>query len=111
MAERFVGAGLAFPMQVDATGGIALVRNEREIEESRRASEEAELARQERERGLEGTQHALEGVRKLNRCRCQREQGRAHHEQHDPHRKEEPGLQPDRVDRHRPSAAALRSPW
>lgn len=34
MAEQFVGAGLAFPMQVDATGGIALVRREREIEES-----------------------------------------------------------------------------
>ena len=34
MAEQFIGAGLAFPMQVDATGGIALVRREREIEES-----------------------------------------------------------------------------
>ena len=36
MGERFIGAGLAFPMQVDATGGIALVRREREIEESMR---------------------------------------------------------------------------
>lgn len=36
MAERFVGSGLAFPMQVDATGGIALVRREREIEEAMR---------------------------------------------------------------------------
>jgi len=34
VGERFIGAGLAFPMQVDATGGIALVRREREIEES-----------------------------------------------------------------------------
>jgi phage baseplate assembly protein W len=34
MAEQFIGAGLAFPMHVDATGGIALVRREREIEES-----------------------------------------------------------------------------
>ena len=34
MGEQFIGAGLAFPMQVDATGGIALVRREREIEES-----------------------------------------------------------------------------
>lgn len=34
MGERFIGAGLAFPMQVDATGGIALVRREREVEES-----------------------------------------------------------------------------
>jgi hypothetical protein len=34
MAEQFIGAGLAFPMSVDATGGISLVRREREIEES-----------------------------------------------------------------------------
>lgn len=34
MAEQFIGAGLAFPMHVDATGGIALVHREREIEES-----------------------------------------------------------------------------
>lgn len=34
MGERFIGAGLAFPMHVDATGGVALVRREREIEES-----------------------------------------------------------------------------
>jgi phage baseplate assembly protein W len=36
VGEQFVGAGLAFPMQVDATGGIALVRREREIEEAMR---------------------------------------------------------------------------
>jgi hypothetical protein len=34
MGDRFIGAGLAFPMQVDATGGIALVHGEREIEEA-----------------------------------------------------------------------------
>ncbi len=34
MAEQFVGAGLAFPLRTDATGGIALVHREREIEES-----------------------------------------------------------------------------
>lgn len=34
MGEQFIGAGLAFPLRVDATGGVALVRREREIEES-----------------------------------------------------------------------------
>ena len=34
MGEQFIGAGLAFPMQVDATGSLALVHREREIEES-----------------------------------------------------------------------------
>lgn len=34
MAEQFIGAGLAFPMRVDATGGIALVRRNHEIQES-----------------------------------------------------------------------------
>ncbi|MDT0319371.1 GPW/gp25 family protein [Streptomyces millisiae] len=34
MAEQFVGAGWAFPPRTDATGGIALVRGEREIEEA-----------------------------------------------------------------------------
>lgn len=34
MSEEFVGAGWAFPMAVDATGSVALVRREREIEES-----------------------------------------------------------------------------
>jgi phage baseplate assembly protein W len=34
VGEEFVGAGLAFPLHVDATGGIALVRREREIEEA-----------------------------------------------------------------------------
>lgn len=29
-----MGAGWAFPMRVDATGGVALVRRERELEES-----------------------------------------------------------------------------
>ncbi len=34
MSEQFVGAGLAFPMRTDATGRIALVSHDREIEES-----------------------------------------------------------------------------
>lgn len=34
MAEQFIGVGIAFPMGVDATGGVALVRRDREIEES-----------------------------------------------------------------------------
>jgi phage baseplate assembly protein W len=34
MSERFIGAGWAFPIATDATGGIALVSREREIEES-----------------------------------------------------------------------------
>jgi phage baseplate assembly protein W len=34
MSEEFVGAGWAFPMAIDTTGSVALVRREREIEES-----------------------------------------------------------------------------
>jgi uncharacterized protein len=34
MAEEFIGAGWAFPMRTDATGGIALVSRARELEES-----------------------------------------------------------------------------
>ena len=34
MSEEFVGAGWAFPMAIDSTGSVALVRREREIEES-----------------------------------------------------------------------------
>ncbi|MFJ8788687.1 GPW/gp25 family protein [Streptomyces sp. NPDC102462] len=34
MGRQFIGAGWAFPPRTDATGGIALVRDEREIEES-----------------------------------------------------------------------------
>ena len=34
MGQQFVGAGWAFPPRPDATGSIALVRGEREIEES-----------------------------------------------------------------------------
>jgi phage baseplate assembly protein W len=36
MSEEFIGAGWAFPMRVDSSGGIALVRRERELEESMR---------------------------------------------------------------------------
>jgi len=36
MSEEFVGAGWAFPMRIDSSGGIALVRRERELEESMR---------------------------------------------------------------------------
>ncbi len=34
MSDVFVGKGWAFPVRVDATGGIALVSNNREIEEA-----------------------------------------------------------------------------
>jgi phage baseplate assembly protein W len=34
MSDQFIGAGLAFPLRTDATGGIALVRGEREIQEA-----------------------------------------------------------------------------
>lgn len=34
MAAEFVGRGWAFPIRTDATGGIALVSNQREVEES-----------------------------------------------------------------------------
>ncbi|MDP8969727.1 MAG: GPW/gp25 family protein [Actinomycetota bacterium] len=34
MAEEFIGVGWAFPLRTDATGGIALVSREREIEEA-----------------------------------------------------------------------------
>lgn len=34
MGEEFIGAGWAFPMRVNASGGIALVRREQELEES-----------------------------------------------------------------------------
>ncbi|MGH3753838.1 MAG: GPW/gp25 family protein [Pseudonocardiaceae bacterium] len=32
--QQFLGAGWAFPLHTDATGSIALVRSEREVEES-----------------------------------------------------------------------------
>jgi phage baseplate assembly protein W len=34
VGAEFIGAGWAFPLRTDATGSIALVTNEREIEES-----------------------------------------------------------------------------
>ncbi|WP_229403214.1 GPW/gp25 family protein [Micromonospora okii] len=34
MAEQFIGAGWAFPLRTDATGGMALVDREREIVEA-----------------------------------------------------------------------------
>lgn len=34
MGTHFIGAGWAFPPHTDATGGVALARGEREIEES-----------------------------------------------------------------------------
>ena len=34
MNEEFIGRGWAFPLRTDATGGIALVTREREIEEA-----------------------------------------------------------------------------
>jgi len=34
VSEEFIGAGWAFPMRTDATGSIALVSHDREIEES-----------------------------------------------------------------------------
>jgi phage baseplate assembly protein W len=36
MSEEFIGAGWAFPLRTDATGRIALVSREQEIEESMR---------------------------------------------------------------------------
>jgi phage baseplate assembly protein W len=36
MSEEFIGRGWAFPLRTDATGQIALVSREREIEESMR---------------------------------------------------------------------------
>ena len=36
MSEEFVGAGWGFPLRVNASGGIALVRREQELEESMR---------------------------------------------------------------------------
>ncbi|MGA8015619.1 MAG: GPW/gp25 family protein [Candidatus Dormiibacterota bacterium] len=36
MHQEFIGQGWAFPLRVDATGGIALVSRERELEESMR---------------------------------------------------------------------------
>jgi phage baseplate assembly protein W len=34
MSEEFIGRGWAFPLRTDATGGIALVSREREVEEA-----------------------------------------------------------------------------
>ena len=34
MSQDFVGAGLAFPLRTDATGAIALVRGDQEIQEA-----------------------------------------------------------------------------
>ena len=34
MGEEFIGKGLAFPMRTDATGSVALVAREREVEEA-----------------------------------------------------------------------------
>jgi phage baseplate assembly protein W len=34
MSEEFIGSGWAFPMRINAIGGIALVSKDREIEES-----------------------------------------------------------------------------
>jgi phage baseplate assembly protein W len=34
MSRDFIGSGLGFPMRTDATGGIALVRGDREVEEA-----------------------------------------------------------------------------
>jgi phage baseplate assembly protein W len=34
MSAEFIGRGIAFPLRIDATGGIALVDREREIEEA-----------------------------------------------------------------------------
>lgn len=34
MSDEFIGRGWAFPLRTDATGGIALVSREREIEEA-----------------------------------------------------------------------------
>ncbi len=34
MSEEFIGAGWAFPLRINASGGIALVRREQELQES-----------------------------------------------------------------------------
>jgi phage baseplate assembly protein W len=34
MSDQFIGAGIGFPLRTDATGGVALVRGEREIAEA-----------------------------------------------------------------------------
>lgn len=34
MSERFIGRGWAFPMRIDATGGIGMVEREQEIEQA-----------------------------------------------------------------------------
>ena len=36
MQDEFIGAGWAFPLGVSATGGIALVRREQELEQAMR---------------------------------------------------------------------------
>src|SRR4051794_4352061 len=36
MSEEFIGAGIAFPLRTDPTGGLALVTSHREIEEAMR---------------------------------------------------------------------------
>jgi hypothetical protein len=36
MSEEFIGSGLAFPIRIDRTGGIALVSRDDEVEESMR---------------------------------------------------------------------------
>lgn len=36
MAQEFVGRGLAFPLRVDSSGGLALVSENRELEEAMR---------------------------------------------------------------------------
>jgi uncharacterized protein len=36
MSEEFIGAGWAFPVRTDSTGGIALATGDRELEESMR---------------------------------------------------------------------------
>jgi uncharacterized protein len=34
MSEEFVGRGIAFPLRIDATGGLAVVEREREVQEA-----------------------------------------------------------------------------
>jgi hypothetical protein len=34
MSEEFIGRGIAFPLRLDATGGLALVEREREVQEA-----------------------------------------------------------------------------
>jgi uncharacterized protein len=34
MSEEFIGQGIAFPLRIDASGGLAVVEREREIEEA-----------------------------------------------------------------------------